>query len=116
MPITHLFAGVAVSDFAAAYDWYERLFARAADMFPCEGEAVWRVTPVASIYVTVDPERAGGGLLTIAVSDLDAHAQGLGTDGVAIAESSEGPPRRLSVRDGDGNTITFFEDPALAQQ
>ena len=42
--MTHAFAGVAVSDFAAAYEWYVRLFGRAADMFPTDGEAVLRVT------------------------------------------------------------------------
>ena len=45
--VTHTFEGVAVTDFAAAYQSYLRLFGRAADMFPHHGEAVWRLTPAA---------------------------------------------------------------------
>jgi hypothetical protein len=49
MPSTHLFAGVAVSDFAAARRWYEALFGRPPDMLPKEGEAVWHVTTSGSV-------------------------------------------------------------------
>jgi hypothetical protein len=72
--VTHTFGGVAVTDFAAAYQWFMRLFGRAADMFPHDGEAVWRLTPAASVYVVHDAERAGHSLLTLAVDDLDACA------------------------------------------
>lgn len=37
--VTHGFAAIAVTDFAVAYQWYVRLFARTADMFPRDGEA-----------------------------------------------------------------------------
>jgi hypothetical protein len=55
MEIAHLFAGVAVTDFAAAFGWYERLFGRPPDMLPQEGEAVWRLSSGGSIYVTRIP-------------------------------------------------------------
>jgi glyoxylase I family protein len=77
MPITHLFAGVAVSDFAAAHRWYEALFGRPPDMLPNEGEAVWHVTNFGSVYVTANPARAGSALVPIAVSNLDEHATAL---------------------------------------
>jgi hypothetical protein len=114
MSITHLFAGVAVSDFATARPWYEALFGRPPDMLPEEGEAVWRVTALGSIYITVDSARAGSASLTIAVSDLDKQATGLATRGLSFDEHGADPSvlRRLTVTDGDGNRITFFEDPA----
>src|SRR6266576_2917656 len=65
MPITHLFAGVAVSDFAAARRWYEALFGRSPDILPKEGEAVWHVTTFGSVYVTADPARAGSALVVL---------------------------------------------------
>jgi catechol 2,3-dioxygenase-like lactoylglutathione lyase family enzyme len=111
--ITHLFAGVAVTDFAAACAWYERLFARPPDMLPEEGEAVWRLTSGGSIYVKADTARAGTGRLTIAVSDLGAQLNALGEDGAAVDDSKPGPAR-VTLSDADGNTITFFEDPAGA--
>ena len=114
MEVTHVFAGVAVSDFAAAYGWYVGLFGRAADMFPHDGEAVWRLTANSSVYVVGDIERAGNGLLTLASDDLDGLANRLQADGRAFTWDSGGDaPLRLTVSDDDGNRIAFFQDPAL---
>jgi hypothetical protein len=83
-------------------------------MFPNDGEAVWRLTSESSVYVVGDPERAGHGLLTLAIDDLDAFANRLRSQGLALTEHSQGnAPRRLTISDDDGNTITFFQDPAL---
>jgi catechol 2,3-dioxygenase-like lactoylglutathione lyase family enzyme len=110
--VTHTFGGVAVTDFAAAYQWYVRLFGRAADMFPHDGEAVWRLTQAASVYVVHDAERAGHSLLTLAVDDLDACARHLRENGLAHSEHSDGgAPLRLLINDDDGNTIALFQDP-----
>ena len=114
MPITHLFAGVAVSDFAAARRWYEALFGRSPDMLPKEGEAVWHVTTFGSVYVTADPARAGSALVTIAVSNLDEHATALGARGLSLDEpgADSSALRQLTITDDDGNCIKFFADPA----
>ena len=114
MPSTHLFAGVAVSDFAAARRWYEALFGRPPDMLPKEGEAVWHVTTSGSVYVTASPMRAGSALVTIAVSDLDEHATTLAARGLSLDEHGAGSsaPRQLTITDDDGNCIKFFADPA----
>jgi hypothetical protein len=113
--ITYTFAGLPVADYGAAYEWYTQLFGRAADMFPHETEAVWRVTPNGAIYVVQDLERSGNGLLTVALYDLDAHQQRLREVGLAFTEVAAGDaPRRLVVEDLDGNALTFFQDPAQA--
>jgi glyoxylase I family protein len=102
-----------LSDYASAYDWYAGLLGRQADMFPHDSEAVWRLTGSGALYVVQDPNRAGSGLLTLAVTDLDTQERRLREAGVKIAELvSEDPPRRVAVTDPDGNTLTFFEDPA----
>lgn len=111
--ITHTFAGLPVADYGVGYEWYRRLLGRAADMFPHDTEAVWRLTPTSAVYVVQDPERAGNGLLTVAVENLDEHERRLREAGIAFAElSAGGAPRRLAVRDQDGNVLTFFQDPA----
>jgi hypothetical protein len=111
--VMHTFAGLPVYDFGAAYDWYVRLLGRPADMFPHEQEAVWRLTPTSSMYVVQDKERAGSGLLTLALNDLDAHEKRLLGDGLALTEQSGGAsPRRLVIKDADGNSLTFFLDPS----
>jgi len=114
MPVTHLFAGVAVTDFAAARPWYEALFGRPPDMLPKEGEAVWHVTTSASVYVTADSARAGRALVTIAVSDLDEQATALAARGVSFAEpaAESSALRQLTATDDDGNCVKFFADPA----
>jgi len=113
--VTYSFAGLPVADFAAAYAWYVRLLGRPADMFPHEHEAVWRLTSGGAVYVVDDCERAGNGLLTLAIDDLDAYADRLRTNGFALTEEPEGSaPRRLTITDDEGNRITFFQDPALS--
>jgi catechol 2,3-dioxygenase-like lactoylglutathione lyase family enzyme len=110
--VTHTFAGLAVADYTAAYHWYVSLLGRPADMFPHDREAVWRLTPDGSIYLVEDPERAGTGIVTLALDDLDAHERRLRDGGLTFAEQGHGAaPRRLVVRDLDGNTLTFFQDP-----
>lgn len=67
-----------------------------------------------AVYVVSDRERAGNCLVTLAIADLDLHASRLRAEGLAlIEESDDRAPRRLSIRDDDGNKITFFQDPAL---
>jgi hypothetical protein len=110
--VTHLFAGIAVSDFATAREWYEALFGRPPDMLPTEGEAVWQVTTYGSVYVTADPPRAGSALVTIAVSDLNEQVTALAARGLTLHEEAGSTgPRQLTVTDNDGNCIKFFEDP-----
>ena len=101
-----------MADYAAAYDWYVRLLGREADMFPHDTEAVWRVTTSSAIYVVQDPERAGNGLLTVALDDLDAFERRLRAAGVVLECLDAGEaPRRLVAVDADGNALTFFQDP-----
>jgi len=109
--ITYVFAGLPVAEYEAAYEWYEQLFGRAADMFPHDAEAVWRLTPNSAVYVVQDPGRAGSGLLTAALEDLDVHERRMRQAGVTFEELASGDaPRRLVVIDPDGNAVTFFQD------
>lgn len=110
-----MFAGVSVSGFAATYRWYARLFGRPADVFPRDGEAMWRLTTDTSVYVVDDVECAGNALLAFATDDLDGLANRLRADGLAFTRDSGGnAPVRLSVLDDDGNRLTFFRDPLRA--
>jgi catechol 2,3-dioxygenase-like lactoylglutathione lyase family enzyme len=105
--ITHVFAGLAVSDFAAARAWYERLFGRPPDRQPMPEDAVWHLSGTGLVYVVGDAARAGHALLTLAVADLDGYLTELAGRGL-MAESGEG---RARLRDPDGNMITLFQDP-----
>jgi catechol 2,3-dioxygenase-like lactoylglutathione lyase family enzyme len=111
--VTHTFAGLPVTDFTAAHDWYVRLLGREADMFPHARECVWHLTPTSSIYVAQDPERAGSALVTLALDDLDDHERWLREGGFGFSDEAGGSaPRRLLVSDLDGNRLAFFQDPS----
>ena len=69
--IEAVFAGLPVADFDAAIDFYERFFGRPADLVPKEGDSAWQLAGPGWVYVVHDAERAGRGLLTILVDDLE---------------------------------------------
>lgn len=108
--MTYVFAGLAVTDFAAAEAWYMRLFGPPTRS-PQPNEAVWHLSQTGLVYVVADPPRAGHGLLALAVDDLDALVAHLSTRGLT-AESVEG--RAVLLRDPDGNSIKLFQDPGQA--
>jgi catechol 2,3-dioxygenase-like lactoylglutathione lyase family enzyme len=110
MAIDHVLAVVPTADFAAAQAWYERLFGRPADNRPMEELAEWRLTDSGWVQLTADPERAGSGLLNLAVDDLDHHVGELAARGLtpgAIQTVTKGV-QLSAIRDPDGNTITFI--------
>ena len=77
--MSEVFAGLPVTDHAAAEPWYERLFGEPPFMRPHDTESAWRLEEHAWVYVVQDPKRAGHGLLTVLVDDLDAQVAGLAT-------------------------------------
>jgi hypothetical protein len=74
---------------------------------------IWRLAHGGSICVVEDTARAGSGLVTLALDDLDAHKARLRAAGLAFTEQADGPsPRRLVGQRPDGNTLRFFQNPA----
>ena len=49
MTISHVFAGLPVSDYGSALAWYERLLGGPPAMLPNESEAVWQLTETALV-------------------------------------------------------------------
>jgi predicted enzyme related to lactoylglutathione lyase len=111
LTVNELFAGVPVADLDAAVEWYERLLGGPADMSPNETEKAWSLTDEAWIYVVVDAERAGKGLLTVMVDDLDERLDGMRERGIAVGEVETIVPgvRKTEIIDPEGNRIGFGE-------
>jgi len=110
--ITHLIAGVPVSDLDAGIDWYTRFFDRPPDARVGD-EILWDVGESACLFVEPDTARAGTGRITFAVTGLDALLAGLVArrmEHEAIETYSNGV-RHVSVPDPDGNAIAFAEPP-----
>ncbi len=112
MAVTHLFAGIPVTDYHLAVTWYERLLGKAPDVFPKQNEALWRVADTGSIYVVEDPARTGKALVTLAVDHLEDYLARLSEHGVAAGaiETAPGLYRRTLITDPEGNSIALFED------
>ncbi|OBB58248.1 glyoxalase [Mycobacterium sp. 852013-51886_SCH5428379] len=110
MAIDHLLAVVPVSDIDAARRWYSRLFGRDADNNPMPTLVEWQVVPGGWVQVFHDSERAGSGLLNVAVDDLDAHLEQVRARGVEagpVTDAAKGV-RLSTLTDPDGNTLRLI--------
>jgi predicted enzyme related to lactoylglutathione lyase len=114
MPPTHLFARMPVRDLGAAIGWYERLTGRAPDLIPNEREAAWRITDAAWIYVELDAEHAGSGLVTLLVEDLDGSLTRVHERGIRAGSVQQigQDVRQAVLTDPDGNRVKLGQPPA----
>src|SRR3954454_8113356 len=103
-----LFAGLRVRELTAARAWYERLLGEPA-FSPNATEVVWTLADGRSVYIEEEPRRAGGGLVTVWVDNLDAAIAEIGSRGLEPAEREtySNGVRKATFRDADGNEIGF---------
>jgi predicted enzyme related to lactoylglutathione lyase len=111
MDVDVLFAGIPVSDFRAAQAWYERFFARPADVVAHENEVMWQVTDRGWLYIVRDADHAGNTIVAMAVRDIEEATSALEARGVRIGPTEpEGDAGRKAVAlDPDGNSIAIIE-------
>ncbi|MBV8951470.1 MAG: VOC family protein [Actinobacteria bacterium] len=109
-----LFAGVYVSDYVTAVNWYGRLLGGEPSFFPNDLEAVWELAELRSIYIRVQPEDAGHSVVTLFVDDLDERIAAIATRGIdpVERETYDNGVRKITYRDPDGNQIGFGGGPA----
>ncbi|MDQ6805988.1 MAG: VOC family protein [Actinomycetota bacterium] len=111
-----LFAGLAVAHLDAALAWYERFFGRPPDVIPKATEVMWQVTDTGWLYVAVDEARAGNGVVTVMVDDLDEHLAALEERGIdtGTVETAPGLFRKTVLEDPDGNLLQLGQDLSAA--
>ncbi|HVD10785.1 MAG TPA: VOC family protein [Gaiellaceae bacterium] len=109
-----LYAGICVSDYAAARPWYERLLGSEPTFLAHETEAVWDLAEGRSIFVLEHAERAGHALHTIFVDDLDSLVSEIASRGISPAEREtySNGVRKAIYRDAEGNEIGFGGAPS----
>jgi catechol 2,3-dioxygenase-like lactoylglutathione lyase family enzyme len=108
--ITHLIAGVPVSDLDASIDWYTRFFGRPPDLRVGD-EVLWDIDEHATLFIEPNAGAAGAGRITLAVAGLDALLDRLAAQGIeheSIETYSNGV-RHVNVPDPDRNAIAFAE-------
>jgi hypothetical protein len=104
-----LFAGIPVTDYAAALPWYEQFFGAGPSFLPNDIEAVWEVAEHRYIYIVQDPERAGNALVLSFVDDLGDRTARIARRGIepATRETYDSGATKVTYRDPDGNEISF---------
>ena len=108
----YLFAGIPVSDFAAALAWYERLLGSQPSFFPHDTEAVWQLAEH-RVGVRRPAPGAGHALLTLIVDDLDERVTGIARRGLRRPGGTyPNDVRKITYADPEGNEIGFGEIPA----
>lgn len=116
--LQQVYAGLAVADVEAALGWYERLLGRPADARPMDGLAEWHFAGSGAIQLVEDADRAGGGLITLAVDDLERHVGELRERGLspeAIDSETSDKVLFATVADPEGNAITLVEQRGAAE-
>jgi predicted enzyme related to lactoylglutathione lyase len=108
-----LYAGIAVSDFAAALTWYEKLFGSPPSFYPHDTEAVWVLADHRSVYILQQPDHAGHAMHTIIVDDFDTRMAEIAQRGIEPAkqETYSNGVRKTTYVDPDGNEIGFGAVP-----
>ena len=80
-------------------------------MLPNDAEAAWQLTASTSLYLLADPARAGRGLFTVVVDDLDGVLAQIAERGLALgpAEHVGTAGRKCVIADPDGNEVAIIE-------
>jgi len=108
-----LFAGIPVSDYAAAVEWYGRLFGSPPSFMPNEAEAVWQLAEHRYVFIELKPEHAGHARHLLFVDNLDALVSAIAERGMTPTEREtyENGVRKVAYRDPDGNEMGFGGGP-----
>jgi predicted enzyme related to lactoylglutathione lyase len=104
-----LFAGIPVTDCAAALEWYERLFGSPPSFVPTDAEAVWELAEHRFVFIEQRPEHAGHARHLVFVEDLDARVAQIAGRGLAPTEREtySNGVRKAAYREPDGNEFGF---------
>jgi predicted enzyme related to lactoylglutathione lyase len=104
-----LFAGIPVTDYAAALPWYEQFFGGQPSFLPNDTEAVWEVAEHRYIYIVQEPKRAGNALVLSFVDDLDERVAEIARRGIEPAKrmTPVAGVTKVIYRDAEGDEINF---------
>ncbi|MGW0815547.1 VOC family protein [Streptomyces viridiviolaceus] len=108
-----LFAGIPVTDYAAALAWYERLLGSPPTFIPNDTEAVWELAEHRYLYIELRPGHAGHAMHTVFVDDFDTRVAGIADRGLRpwTRETYANGVRKAMYRDPDGNEIGIGGTP-----
>jgi catechol 2,3-dioxygenase-like lactoylglutathione lyase family enzyme len=99
-----IFAGIAVSNFDVALEWYQRLLGAEPAFYPNDVEAVWRLAEDRYVYIIQDVGRAGGAVSMIWVDDPTAEVARIADQGLQPVDvEKHDQVWKYVFHDSDGN-------------
>ncbi|GGX57793.1 VOC family protein [Streptomyces fructofermentans] len=104
-----LYAGIPVSDYVRALDWYQRLFGSPPAFAAGGTEAVWELGEHRSMAVELRPDHAGHAVHTVVVDDLDTLVARIAARRLepTTRETCPNGVLKATYHDPDGNEIGF---------
>jgi catechol 2,3-dioxygenase-like lactoylglutathione lyase family enzyme len=111
LPVSAVLASLPVRDMAESAEWLSRFLGRPADAQPMDGLSDWYFEGVGTIQLVLDPQRAGGGILTLQVNDLSAALSALADRGIdlRVDDTTSTKVKFGEVSDPEGNLVTLIE-------
>ncbi|MBF4767716.1 VOC family protein [Nocardioides agariphilus] len=102
-----LFVGLPVSDLPRALAWYPLLLGDLESFDPNDTERVWTLAEHRYVYAVLEPERAGGAIVTLFVDDLGSFVEAAAARGIEPTqrETYDNGVRKVTYHDPDGNEI-----------
>lgn len=109
-----LYAGIYVSDYARAAEWYTRFFGQPPSYVASSTEAVWELAENRSVAIEEDAGHAGHSILSVFVDDFDERIARITARGIEPAErvTYGNGVRKAIYRDPDGNSFGYGGPPA----
>jgi catechol 2,3-dioxygenase-like lactoylglutathione lyase family enzyme len=109
----YLFAGMPVSNYAAARAWYQQLLGAEPAFFPTDTEAVWELGDHRYLYIEERSDRVGQAVVTLLVDDLDRYVAQIAGRGIEPVKQETYPNgvRKVIYNDPEGNEIGFGPSP-----
>lgn len=118
-PVLGVLAGLPTSDIDRGIAWLSVVLGEEPNARPMPVLADWYLGPAGTVQLVLDPDRAGGGLLTLQVDDITAVAGRLRAAGIAFEVDATSSERVAfgTATDPDGNAVTLVEaKPGFAPQ
>jgi len=109
-----LFAGLRVRDLEISVHWYSALLGADESFRPNDNEAVWTIGDHSHVYVLVDPDNAGTGLVTLFADDFDTALATAARGGLepTTVETYDNGVSKATFHDPDGNEVGIGGGPA----
>lgn len=113
MKVQKIYTALLTADFAAAEDWYTKLFGRGPDSRPMDTLVQWELFDQGGLALSSDKEIAGTGVIILYVDDVAAERRRLQGLGIVLGDDIKGDYSTLAqVRDADGNLLTLATPPS----